>query len=364
LSVSQAVAGLHGSAFALGTVASGLVGERLARLLGRERALWIAAGVEAGGGVALALAGNIAGTLVAALVMGLAGSVLLTLVNAGLVNGRGNASAAILTEAQVVASCGSLVTAGVIGVAASGPFTWRLVMLIPLPVVALLAFVGAHSRVSTGGKSVEGVRRDPQPQAARQRRNGPLPMQFWLRWLVVVLVVMTEFSFVFWGPSILRLQPGMSSAEASGSMGFFIGGMLAGRIAGSWLARSRSRSSSLLTFGLLLAGAGAVLAWLSHAAAVSDLALAVAGLGVGNLYPQAVDAALRAAPDQQLVASARCSLAFGLALLVGPLMLGVVGDAVGVVNGLSVIVAMAIVGVCLGLISLGPASSTYTTIRH
>jgi fucose permease len=66
--------------------------------------------------------------------------------------------------------------------------------------------------------------------------------------------------------------------------------------------------------------------WLSGDLLLSGAAMLVAGFGVGILYPPAASIALAAVPDQAAAASSRLTLAAGLAILVAPLLLGVLAD--------------------------------------
>jgi predicted MFS family arabinose efflux permease len=374
--LSDAVAGLHASAFALGAAGSGAVGERVVRIYGHERCLWLAAVTAALAGVGLAIFRHPAGTLAAAFVLGLSASLLLAIVNATLTEGHPRWSMVVLTEAQVFASVCSLATALIIGTAASGPLGWRAAMVLPI-----LCVGGLFAIRRTWSWRSEGVQARPlgghgldSPTVVDPRRSTvSLPGRFWARWLVCVLVIGVEFSVVFWGPQILREHADLGAGVASASMGFFIGGMLMGRILGARLAARASFSKQLMPLGLVLAGSGAILAWFSPAAVVLQLALGVIGLGVANLYPQAVDAAIKSSGGNDLLAAARCSLAFGVALLLAPLLLGAVGDRFGVVNGLWLVAAMSATALLLNVASnrmsakKAPGSEygrTTSTIRH
>jgi fucose permease len=376
--LSDSLAGLHASAFALGTAGAGAVGERVVRLLGRDRCLWFGATTAAGAGLGLALLRHPAGTLAAAFVMGLSASVLLAVVNASLTEHHPRWSAAVLTEAQVSASVCSLATALIIGAAASGPLNWRAAMVVPIVCVGgLFVAIRASSwRPGRPAASHVGGALDSSGRMEPPTATGSLPRRFWARWLVVVLVIGVEFSIVFWGPDILRERAGLPADVASASMGLFIGGMLIGRILGARLAALAWFSSRLMPLGLVLAGGGAIVAWFSPASIVLQLSLGVIGLGVANLYPQAVDVAIKVAKGSDVLASARCSLAFGVALLLAPLLLGAVADRFGVVNGLWLVVAMSAAALLLDAASnssaarlevakaVSTATQTANTIRH
>src|SRR5262245_41001659 len=96
LGVSQAVVGLHATAFAAGLVVGGLTGDRVSGRLGRGPTVMAgAAGMAAG--VVLLAAGRIApATLGGALLMGLSGSLLLVVAPAYLADRHGAEAGAAL----------------------------------------------------------------------------------------------------------------------------------------------------------------------------------------------------------------------------------------------------------------------------
>jgi hypothetical protein len=114
--------------------------------------------------------------------------------------------------------------------------------------------------------------------------------------------------------------------------------------------------------GLIFAGVGAGVAWVSTAAIVSGAALFLAGVGVAVLYPLGVAAALAGAPGQLALAGNRLTLASGLAILVAPLALGAIADATGVIAGWGLVLGLVAVAFCLvfGLSSGGPAQTGAT----
>ncbi len=105
--------------------------------------------------------------------------------------------------------------------------------------------------------------------------------------------------------------------------------------------------------GIVLAGTGAAIAWVSTSAPVSGAALFIAGLGVAGLYPLGVAAALAAAPGRLTLAGTRLTLATGTAILVAPFALGVAADAAGVPVAWGLVVVLSLVA--LGLVAVLPA---------
>jgi hypothetical protein len=80
--------------------------------------------------------------------------------------------------------------------------------------------------------------------------------------------------------------------------------------------------------------------WLARLPALNVAGLFVAGLGVANLYPLALSAATGAAAGQANTASARISLAAGLAILTAPLLLGGVADRAGIQNAYGLVIGL------------------------
>ena len=79
------------------------------------------------------------------------------------------------------------------------------------------------------------------------------------------------------------------------------------------------------------------------------MGLFVAGLGVAGLYPLLLALALAAAGNQTVQASARATLASGTAILILPLTLGRLADAVGIQQayGIVIVLLVALLGLML-----------------
>jgi MFS family permease len=357
--LSDLLVGLHSSAFALGLIVSGLVGDRIATRVSPASLMAAAACGEAAAGAVVALVTHPVATLAAAFVMGLCGSLMLALVNASITKRHRHHSARVLTEAQVVASLCSLSTALLLGLSVGLRLGWRPVLVLPLVVIILGGSfrVGRQRRPSrqTGQRPVrpgrEGMR-TPQPVPTNPADTGAarLPLVFWLRCAVAAAVIAVEFALVFWGPSALRIRPGLDTSAASATMAFFIGGMLAGRVLGSLLF-ARVAGSFFLPAGAGMAAVGILVLRQSSGPVMSSVGLLLAGLGVANLYPIAVDAAIRAVPGRAVQAAARCSFAFGVALFAGPPVLGALADHVGILDALWTVAALAGIAAALHVVA-------------
>jgi uncharacterized membrane protein YhhN len=79
----------------------------------------------------------------------------------------------------------------------------------------------------------------------------------------------------------------------------------------------------------------------------STIALFVAGLGVGPLYPIGIALALGIASDAPLSAAARTTLASGTAMLIAPFALALCAQRIGLANAWPALAIAAIGGIVL-----------------
>jgi fucose permease len=205
---------------------------------------------------------------------------------------------------------------------------WRAGALLVLVAIAAVILFGAADDFD--GPPA----RDARPDAA-----GPLPRGFWRWWTVIVLVVGVEFCVAFWATDFLQEEAGVGRGAASASLGLFVGGMATGRLVGGRLAVARD-PRRLLIGALGLAATGFVIFWSTGAPAVSLTGLAVIGLGVAMLFPLSLSFAMASAPGVLEKASARASLAGGIAVLLAPYALATLADAVGVRAGFLLVPAL------------------------
>jgi fucose permease len=188
----------------------------------------------------------------------------------------------------------------------------------------------------------------PQPQTpassgtARSGIPGKLPLSFWAYILAVFINVAIEWSMIFWGAEFLETAIGFSSSVSTSLMTAFFVAMVLGRVIGSRLAR-RFHSAQLLLVAIGIVLIGFPLFWLPRLAPLNLLGLFVAGLGIANLFPLVLATATSAAPQHANIASARVSMASGLAILIAPQVLGSVGDQVGIENAYGIVALLALV---------------------
>lgn len=324
----------HLSLYAVGSVLAGLAGVALTRRTSR-RAVLVLGLLGATTGTVLLTAGRAPwATLGACLVAGGLGTLVLIAVQAGLADHHGEQRAVAFAESNVMASVGTTVAPLLVGglTALTGSWRWGVLAL-----SALVLGVVALARTTAV----------PEPVAVVATARGTrLPTRARTGVALVFCGVVLEWSVSFWGATYLRDEVGLSRSVSVTAMALFFGAMLAGRVGGAVLARTRP-AAQLVGAALAVAGAGLALAAASTSAAASLTALVLLGLGLSVLFPLGLSLAVAAAPDAAAVVSSRCVTAGGTAILLGPLVVGRLADGVGLRTALLVLPVTALAAVPL-----------------
>ena len=340
LGLSYTVSSLHFTAFAVGILMVGFGGHIVIQRLGRWLSLWVGTfGMSLSVGLLL-IGRTPVITIGACFLMGLVGSLILTIVPSALSDLHGEQLAIAYAEANVISSVIATAapllvgfTAGVILIGG-----WRLALGIAAFTPILMWF---------GFRKVK----PPLAMAASQdpaARKQLLPVLFWVYWVGIVLAVAVEFCMLSWSADYLENSLGMIKAQAAQSVSFFLMGMIVGRLSGSRLVQ-RFSSSRLVLLSIGVASAGFFIFWMGKTVIIGISGLFITGLGVASLYPLLVSLAIRAAGSQTVLASARTTLASGTAVLTLPLVLGRLADSVGIHQAYGVVVVLLI---CVFLIIL------------
>lgn len=337
LGLSDSIAGLHASAIAVGIILSGVAGDRFVRRLGPDlagRASVFAFGAAA---AAIALAPHVAVSLVAGVLFGFFAGAVLSLVNQRLSALGGHAASVTLARANLSALVASLIAPLAIAALEDVGAGGRLGLLLPLPFIGLIEVANWRRPVSDTVPPDERASRDPS--------HARLPGSYWRAWVVLVLVVSIEFSVVFWASSLIAIQTGAGTSEATTAAAAFVFGMVVARGAVSTGLGARAPRTRLMTFALVLVVIGVLGAWQATIVPLSAAALFLAGLGAGPLYPVGVAFSLglvRAAPE---AAAARTTLASGVAILFAPFLLAVTAERIGLVNAWPALAVIALLAI-------------------
>jgi MFS family permease len=329
LRLSDFEAGLHASALAVGVLVAGLSVDAVARRFGSRWLFDVSVIGLALGATFVALAPVFAVSLTGAMFLGLSGGTLGTQVNVNLSRSDSATSRKLLSQANAL----SMVTAGaaavVMGIAIQTIHEWRIALFVPIVAVVAL--------------SIFRPRRQEERSSVRLPR-ATLPAAYWFVWVFIVVAVAIEFSFVFWGSTIIARQTGIPNGDATLLASLFVAGMLVARtLLGRGLGAARN-PKMVLAGGLVIVILGVVIVWVSPVPALSGFGLFVGGAGTAGLFPIGMAVAFDRAGKAKYEASARGTLASGLAVLVAPSALGLASDAVGVSTAWPIILLLAVAG--------------------
>ena len=331
LSLSDAETALHASVFAAGIVVAGAGTDRLDRRMGTRPthvAAYLAIGIAS---VALAWAPAFTVTLAAAGVAGIGTGVLTGHANRTVSAAGGALARTRLARASLAAMFASLVVPLVIVGGETTVLGWRafVIPLVVLVVIGLAATARFH------------------PVATAADEPGSLPTRYWTVWLLASLVIGIEVTTVVWSGSLIEARTGVALADAAVALAAFIVGIIVGRSGLGVGILSRRDPVVLMRLSIVGTLIGAVAVWISTAYFLSVLALFVAGLGIGVLFPLAASTALALASAKPHRAAARLVLGVGVAILVAPFLLGLTADLS------SIEIAWAVVPIlCLGVLGL------------
>jgi predicted MFS family arabinose efflux permease len=322
LGISRTVTGLHSTGVALGMLLAGVVGERLRVARGWPGVLRLGVAGLAAGVLAMALAPSVALSLPATVLIGWAGTLLLTMVPGVLVARHGSASGAAVSEAHASASLLGVLAPLAVGgsLALSGQWwpAFGAIVFVALPLLALRrpAFPSSAAADAAADARAAGT-------AAR------LPRAYWRWWTALLFGVAVEFSILLWAADDAEQRLGLSEAAAAVAPAAFLLGMATVRGLGATLLLGR-HAPRVFAGAALWGIVGFLVYRASDAVAVAFLGIYLTGTGVGALYPSSLQRAMAAAPGREALASTRSALASGLAIGLGPLALGALADAYGI----------------------------------
>lgn len=331
LGLTYTISSFHFTAFALGILLIGIGGHILIQRIGRQRSLWLGLFGMSLSALFLILGKSPVVTIGASFLMGWIGSLILAIVPAALADRHGDSRAVALSEANVIASLLATFAPLMVGWFARSTNSWRLPLGIMAftPLFLFLGF-GKGSSPETGSTSQEPV-----------QSRAPLPRLFWLYWVAIVLGVSVEFCMIFWSADYLEQVLGLIKADAAQAVSLFLAAMIIGRMIGSRLVL-RFSTRGVVMISIIVASIGFLMFWRTENTLLGLSGLFFTGLGVANLYPLILSLAIGAANGDTVQAGARATLASGTAILVLPLALGRLADAVGIRSAYGIVILLLI----------------------
>ncbi|MEU8296660.1 MFS transporter [Micromonospora sp. NPDC048909] len=377
---SAAVAGLHSTAIAVGSLIGGALFAPLAARIGRGPAIWTGLAGVAVGVAAFGTLRALPATLAAVAVIATFGMAVISGVNVVLVARHGRAAPAALAEANAACAGMGILAPLVIGACVDAGLGWRPAMAVEVGLIALVGLVWLAFRVrqpkplsaaspavvGTGpaaagvsladaGPDLAAVGLDPAVAgsdlavvgagAAAAGRDhavvgagpavaGPeavgrrLPRPYWIAWTLMSVTGSIEVCLSLWTADVLRSHAGMSAGSASAAVAAIVCGMFLGRLAGGRIAL-RLPPVPLLLGALGMSLAGFAVFWSASIGWLAVAGLVVLGLGNALHYPLAISIALAVAGPAADRAAGWSAYSMGIGFGIAPVLLGRVADGIG-----------------------------------
>lgn len=352
LGVSNAAAGLHGTAMAVGALLAAALTPRAVRRAGRRSTL-AAGGVVIAAGVALLTTGrSLPVTLGGIALVAVGGNMAVSAAQAGLAGHHGRSASAAVTEANGVGSGVGLIGPLAVGACVAAGWGWR-------PAVAVTAALALATAALVGRLPLTGVlargRRTADVPEARPERGGPVAhggsgattarAVRTSRWFLVTVVaaLALENATTYWATDLVRERTGAGAGIATATTAGLVAGMTLVRFVVGPLSL-RVPPARLLAGAFGVAVAGWAVLWTATTTPVAIAGLVLAGLGYGAQYPLGIALLLGASGGATDAAQARATVGGGLAIGVAPFLLGALADAVGAHTAFLVVPVLAVVG--------------------
>ena len=340
---SLTIAGLHGTAMGVASIAAGYANPHLAHRFGRAKSQWIGLGIFLVGLFLFVISPPVILTIPATLITGFGTSMVINTMLSSMSHHYGKAPEVAIPQANGVASIGFVTGTALIGTIASlYPSFWRLGLLLAIPVAVILVLVGREKEAE------EHVPDESGPQ------SGKMSAKFWLAWLGFVACISSEFATSFWSAALLKDRVGSSAAISTVAIVALGTGMGVGRWYGGLVLKNFKLDNQLL--GLVaLQFIGFVAFWLSHSMIISLICLFVIGLGISMQFALSAIRLVSFSDNRPDLAIGKSSLAAGIAIAGAPFLLGFLGDNFGISR--AYIMVPVLIAIAFIIIKLTPSQS-------
>jgi fucose permease len=316
LHLDYKVAGMHFSAFAIGSMIAGFKGDLITHKLGRVVTLRSTIIIAALAMVLLVTATSSIFSIAAILIVGSCGSLIYQTLASTISDHLEDLRTFAFLEGEVfamlVAGAAPFVVAGCVMISLG----WRAAIIL-----LIVLYLGCIPSLTQFGN----VKNSHDPKVLT---TGKLSPSFWLFGIIILLSVAVEWSTAFWSADYLASRLMISKATAASTVGAFFIGMVTGRYSGSRLIHCYTSSQLLFVSGLT-AIVGFSMFWLGTMVPVNCCGLFLTGLGIANMYPLAFSQAVAASPTMRSTAIARIGLLCGVSILVAPMVLSFIADRHG-----------------------------------
>jgi predicted MFS family arabinose efflux permease len=315
---SLTIAGLHGTAMGVASIAAGWANPRIAHRFGRSKASWIGLAIFISGLTLFVVSPPVYITIPATLITGFGVSVVINTMLTKMSSHYGKSAEVAIPQANGIASVGFVIGTALIGtIAIAFPSLWRLGLLLALPVALILFFAGREKDEDDHVPDEEG------PQGGKLSRN------FWIAWFGFVACISSEFATSFWAAALLKERVGSTAAISTVAIVALGTGMGIGRWYGGLLLKNFKLDTQLLTV-IAMQFFGFLGFWLSHNMVISLACLFVVGLGISMQFALSSIRLIGLSDGRPDLAIGRASLAAGTAIAGAPFLLGILGDRYGI----------------------------------
>jgi predicted MFS family arabinose efflux permease len=340
---SLTIAGLHGTAMGVASIAAGYANPHLAHKFGRAKTKWIGLGNFLVGLFLFVISPPVILTIPATLVTGFGTSIVINTMLTSMSHHYGKAAEVAIPQANGIASVGFVTGTALIGTIASVyPGFWRLGLLLALPVALILVLVGREKEVE------DHVPDEGGPQ------SGKMSATFWLAWFGFVACISSEFATSFWSAALLKDRVGSSAAISTVAIVALGTGMGIGRWFGGLVLRNFKLDNQLLG-SVALQFIGFAAFWLSHSMIISLICLFIIGLGISMQFALSAIRLVGFSGNRPDLAVGKSSLAAGIAIAGAPFLLGFLGDNFGISR--AYIMVPVLIAIAFILIKLTPSHS-------
>ena len=338
---SLTIAGLHGTAMGVASIAAGYANPRMAHRFGRERLSWIGLLIFSIGMAIFVASPPVFLTLPATLITGFGTSIIINTMLTAMSHHYGKAAEVAIPQANGIASVGFVTGTALIGtIAIAFPNMWRLGLLLALPVAIALFIVGRDKSDEVHVPDESG------PQ------SGKLSRTFWIAWVGFVACISSEFATSFWSAALLRDRVGSTAAISTVAIVALGTGMGIGRWYGGLVLHNLKLDTQLLTI-IAIQFVGFASFWLSHNMFISLASLFTVGLGISMQFALASIRLISFSDGRPDLAIGRSSLAAGIAIAVAPFLLGVFGDNFGISR--AYIMVPVLIAIAFGIVKFIPS---------
>lgn len=315
---SLTVAGLHGTAMGVASIAAGYAYPYFAHRFGRTRSGWIGLTIFSTGLIIFVISPPVFLTLPATVIAGFGTSIVINAMLTSMSHHYGKTAEVAIPKANGISSIGFVLGTGLIGtIAIIFPSLWRVGLLLAIPVAIAVFLLGRDKESEDHVPDEDG------------RQSGKLSRIFWISWIGFVACISSEFAVSFWAAALLKDRVGSSAAISTTAVAAIGCGMIFGRWYGPNILRRLTLDRQLLV-AISTQFLGFLAFWFSHSMPISLISLFTIGLGVSTQFALAAIRLISFSDGRPDLAIGRTSFAAGVAIAAAPFLLGVLGDHFGI----------------------------------